>query len=86
MLRLGPWPGHVRVHTDVLLELLEGVVGALRHAVEAAGVEMRVGDMAVGEESGGGDGVVWRKPVKRVRQHVAWGVDRRLGVLRQLDG
>ena len=86
VLRLGPRPGHVRVHTDVLLELLEGVVGALRHALEAAGVEMRVGGMAVGEESGGGDGMVWREPVERVGQHVVWRVDRRLGVLRQLDG
>ena len=86
VLRLRTRPGYVRVHTDMLLELLKGVVRPLRHALEAVGVEVRVRDMAVGEESGGGDGVVWREPVERVRQHVVWGVDRRVGVSRQLGG
>ena len=49
MLRLGTRPSHVGVHADMLLELLESVVGALRHALETVGVEMRVGNMAVRE-------------------------------------
>lgn len=86
MLRLRSGPAHVRVHSDMLLELLKGVMGALRHALEAVGVEMRVGDMAVGEKGGGRNSMVWREPVKRIRQHVVWGVNRRVGVSRQLDG
>ena len=85
MLWLRPRPAHVRVHSDMLLKLLEGVVGALRHALEAV-VEMRAGNMAVGEESGGRNSMVWREPMKRIRQHVVWGVNRGIGVSRQLDG
>lgn len=76
VLWLRPRPGHVRVHADMLLELLKGVVRALRHALEAIGVEMRVGHMAIREEGGGRNGVVWGEPVERVRQHVVWGVNR----------
>lgn len=70
VLLLRPRPAHVRVHADMLLELLKGVVGGLRHTLEPVGVEVRVGDMAVREEGGRRNSMVWRKPVKRIRQHV----------------
>lgn len=64
-------PGEVRVvNSYVLLEVLKGVVRSLGQAVEAA-VKVARRDMAVGEQRGGGDGVVRREPVKRVGQHLA---------------
>jgi hypothetical protein len=57
------------VHAYVLLEVLEGVVGSLGQAVEAAVKVARL-DMAVGEESGRRNCVVGGEPVKRVGQHV----------------
>jgi hypothetical protein len=53
---------------DVLLELLERVVGSWRERVEPS-VEVAGGDMAVGEQRGRGD-VVGREPVERIRQHL----------------
>jgi len=71
VLLLGTGAGEVGVvDADVLLELLEGVVGALGKIVEAAVVEMPVGDVPVGEEGVLGD-VVGREAVKRVGQHGA---------------
>lgn len=49
VLRLA-WPAHVRVHTNMLLELLECVVGALAHPFEGIGVHVVVRNMAVREE------------------------------------
>lgn len=70
----------------MLLELLKCVVGALSHALEAVGMHVGVGDMAVREEGGGRHGMVWREPVERIRQHVVRSVDRGVGVSRQLGG
>ena len=58
------------VDAYVLLELLQGVVGALGEGVEASRVEVGRLDMAVGEESRGGDRMVGREPVERVGQHL----------------
>lgn len=71
------------VHAD-MLELLECVVGALGHALEAVGMHVGVGDMAVREEGAGRHGLVWRKSVERIRQHVVRGVDLGVGVSRWL--
>lgn len=83
VLRLA-WPAHVRVHADMLLELLKCVVGALAHALEAVGMHVRVGDMAVREEGAGRHGLVRRKSMERIRQHVVRSVDRGVGVSRWL--
>lgn len=69
---LGLWsrPGEMGVvHAYVLLEVLEGIVGSLGEAVEAAVKVARL-DMAVGEEGGRRNCVVGGEPVKRVGQHV----------------
>lgn len=58
MLWLRPWPGHVRVYANMLLELLEGIVRTLRNPFETSRVEVRVGNMTVREEGGGRYGVV----------------------------
>lgn len=58
VLRLA-WPAHVRVHANMLLELLECVVGALGHALKAIGMHVGVGDMAVREEGARRHGMVW---------------------------
>ena len=57
------------VDTDVLLQLLQGVVRALGEGVHAGGVHVCGRDMAVGEQRGGGDGVVGRKAVEWIGQH-----------------
>lgn len=61
----------VVVHSYVLLELLQRVVGSLGETVEAGRVKVASWNMSIGEEGGGGDGVVRGEPVKRVGQHVA---------------
>ena len=64
------WPSQVRVvNTDMLLELLQSVVGALGKSVEAGCVDVARGNVPVGEQRCRGDGVVWREAVERVGQH-----------------
>jgi hypothetical protein len=69
---LGLWSAPLEmwvVDSYMLLELLEGIVGPLGHAIHAM-VHVPVGNVAVGEQRGGGDGVVGRKPVKRIGKHL----------------
>lgn len=71
---LAVWASKVRVavrvvDTDVLLQLLQGVVRALGEGVHAGCMHVSGRDMAVGEQRRGGDGVVGRKAVERVGQH-----------------
>lgn len=69
VLLLGPGAGEMGVvDADVLLELLEGVVGPLGKIVETAVVEVAVGHVPVGEEGVLGD-VVGGEAVERVGQH-----------------
>lgn len=85
VLLLRAWPGHVRVHADMLLELLKGVVRTLGNTLKAR-VEVRVGDMTVREEGGGRYGVIRRKAMERIRQHVVRrGENRYIRLGRQLD-
>ena len=63
----------VLVDVHLLLELLEGVLGAVCQGIQAGAVEVprRV---VVGEHVGRGKGVVGRKAVQRVGEHhVRWG-------------
>lgn len=62
------------VDVDLLLELLEGVLGAVGEGVEAGAVEV-AGGIVVGEHVGGGEGVVGGEAVQRVRQHLDDEVD-----------
>lgn len=70
-LLLGAGPRQVRVvYAYVLLQLLQGVVGALGERVEAPGVQVTRRNVGIREESRGRYGVVGWKPVQRVGQHV----------------
>jgi len=57
------------VNSYMLLELLEGVVRPLRKTIEAV-MHVAVGNMAVGQQCGGGNLVVGREPVERIGQHL----------------
>jgi hypothetical protein len=59
----------VLVGVDLLLELLEGVLGAVGQGVEAGAVQV-AGGRVVGQHVAGGEGVVGREAVQRVGQHL----------------
>jgi hypothetical protein len=60
------------VDSYVLLELLEGVVRPLRKTVEAV-VHVPVGNMAIRQQGGGGDGVVRGEAVEWIGKHLDGG-------------
>ncbi len=72
VLRLWARARKVRVvHTDMLLQLLEGVVRALGEGIQTGGMHVAGLHVAIGQECGRRQGVVGGEAVERIGQHRA---------------
>lgn len=69
MFRLGRSREVRRRDTNVLLQMLDSVLGAMPKSVETGSVEVVCGTMAVGQKCAGGDCMVRRESLERIGQH-----------------